>query len=63
MSDAEILHTMQTFYNSGLVVEPSGSAAMAALLHGKVPDVKDKKVVVVVTGGNVTIDEMTQLLR
>ncbi|KAK3104194.1 hypothetical protein FSP39_025172 [Pinctada imbricata] len=63
VSDTELIETMRTFYNTGLVVEPSGCAAMTALLYGKVPDVKNKKVVVVVTGGNVTIEEMSQMLH
>ena len=40
-------------------MEPSGAAAFAALLHGKVPgDLSGKNVVAVITGGNVTIEEL-----
>ena len=49
---------MFTLYNGGLVVEPSGAAAFAALLHNKIPDVAGKKVVVIITGGNVTPEEL-----
>jgi threonine dehydratase len=35
-----------------LVVEPSGASALAALLTGKV-DVRDKRVGVTISGGNV----------
>lgn len=36
----------------GLVVEPGGSVALAALLHGKL-DVKGRNVVLVLSGGNI----------
>lgn len=49
---------MKTLYNAGLVVEPSGAAAFAALQSKKVPDVEGKRVVVMVTGGNVTIEDL-----
>ena len=49
---------MFVLYNGGLVVEPSGAAAFSALYHGKVPDVDGKNIVVVITGGNVTPQEL-----
>lgn len=58
--DSEILASVMTLYNAGLVVEPSGAAAFAALQHGKVPDVNDKTVVVVITGGNMSPEELLQ---
>ena len=61
VSDEEIVSAMRELYKRGLVVEPSGAAAFAALLHGKVPDVKGKKVVVMVTGGNVTPEELIEI--
>jgi threonine dehydratase len=42
-----------------LVVEPGGSAALAALLAGKL-DVKGKTVAVVLSGGNVDLDVFTR---
>ncbi|XP_076114713.1 L-threonine ammonia-lyase-like isoform X1 [Mytilus galloprovincialis] len=63
VSDQELLDTMQQFYKRGLVVEPSGCAAMAALLGGHVPDIEGKKIVVFVTGGNVSPSEMVSLLQ
>ncbi|HEY1708081.1 MAG TPA: threonine/serine dehydratase [Rhizomicrobium sp.] len=42
-----------------LVVEPGGSAALAALLAGKV-DLKGKTVAVVLSGGNVDLDVFTR---
>jgi threonine dehydratase len=55
---------MHQFYQRGLVVEPSGCAAMAALIGGHVPeDITGKKVVVFVTGGNITPSEIIGLLN
>lgn len=44
VSDEELLDTTARLLTAGIVVEPSGAAAMAALLTGKVPDVEGKKV-------------------
>lgn len=63
MSDSEMLKCMKLFYERGLVVEPSGCAAMAALIGGHIPNINGKKVVVYVTGGNVTLSEMTGFLQ
>ena len=47
VSDEELINCMHQFYQRGLVVEPSGCAAMAALIGGHVPeDITGKKVVV-----------------
>lgn len=56
-----VCRAMKTLYGAGLVVEASGAAAVAAILAGKVPDASGKKVVVVVTGGNVQPDELVKL--
>lgn len=54
---------MQTFFHAGLVVEPSGAAAFAALQSNKIPDVlPGSNVVVMVTGGNVTPEELCNLI-
>ena len=63
VSDNELLNTMEIFYKRGIVVEPSGCAAMAALLYGHIPDVAGKKVLVYLTGGNVTPEEMVDHLK
>ena len=60
VTDDEIRRAMLLLYSKGLVVEPSGAAGFAALFHGKVPEVKGQKVVVVITGGNVTPEELVQ---
>jgi len=45
-----------------LVVEPGGSAGFAALLAGKVPDARGKRVGVVLSGGNVDPDLFGRLI-
>ncbi|ELU11896.1 hypothetical protein CAPTEDRAFT_152146 [Capitella teleta] len=61
VSDEEICRAMFQLFERGIVAEPSGAAGYAALLFGKIPDVAGKNVVVMVTGGNVSPEELTQL--
>lgn len=63
VTDQEIIDSMNLLFHRGFVVEPSGCAAMAALVNNKVPDVANKKVVVVITGGNVTPEELAAFLK
>ncbi|RUS85820.1 hypothetical protein EGW08_006449 [Elysia chlorotica] len=62
VSDEEILNALRILYNRGIRAEPSGCAAMAALVSGKVPDVAGNKVVVYVTGGNVSCLDMKKFV-
>jgi len=50
-------------YRQGLVVEPSGAVGYAALARGLVPDVDGRKVVVVVSGGNMSVDELADIVQ
>lgn len=52
VSEAEHRAAMRFAYGLGLVVEPGGAVALAALLAGKVPD-DDAETVVVCSGSNV----------
>lgn len=63
VTDEEIIETMKFFlFRMKLLVEPSGAAAAAAVLHGKIPaDVK--KVGVVVSGGNIDEDLLLKILE
>ena len=64
VSDDEMVQCMKELYNRGLKVEPAGSAAMTALLAGKIKEnLQGKKVVVVLTGGNITPKELAKLIR
>ncbi|XP_071494949.1 L-threonine dehydratase catabolic TdcB-like [Diadema antillarum] len=63
LTEEEIISAVSQLFYAGIVVEPAGAAALAALVSGKVPDVEGKKVVVVITGGNVTPKELCQLVK
>ncbi|XP_012732524.2 L-threonine ammonia-lyase [Fundulus heteroclitus] len=58
VSDDEIKAAVSALYRAGLVVEPAGSAAFAALANNKIPDLEGKKVVCILSGGNVGKDEL-----
>jgi threonine dehydratase len=62
VSDAEILTTIRfMLFRMKTLVEPSGAAAAAAVLHGRLP-AGDKRVGVIVSGGNIDPDALVQLL-
>uniref|UniRef100_A0A8C6KBL8 L-serine deaminase n=1 Tax=Nothobranchius furzeri TaxID=105023 RepID=A0A8C6KBL8_NOTFU len=56
--DEEIKAAVSTLYRAGLVVEPSGSAAFAALVTNKIPNLEGKNVVCILSGGNIGKDEL-----
>lgn len=62
VSDEEMVQSMKILYDRGLKVEPAGSAAFTALLQERIKDVKGKKVVIVITGGNITPTELAKLI-
>ena len=54
VSDDELREAMRlAFERMKLVIEPSGAAALAALMHGRIPALAGKRVGAIVTGGNV----------
>ena len=54
VTDAEIAEAVRyLLIRMKMLVEPSGAAALAALMAGKVPNTKGKKIGVVLSGGNV----------
>ncbi len=63
VTDHEIAHAILLLLErSKNVVEGAGAAALAAVLSGKL-DVKGKKVAVVVSGGNIDINFLDQIIR
>lgn len=63
VSDLELRHAMALLaLRMKLIVEPGGSAAFAALLHGKIPDVAGRRVGVVLSGGNVDLERFGALV-
>jgi threonine dehydratase len=62
VSDDELRETMRfVFERLRMVVEPSGGAALAAVMSGKI-DVRGKRVGVIISGGNVDIQRFTELV-
>jgi len=61
VSEDSIVRAVHQLYRQGLVVEPSGAVGYAALALGLVPDTEGRKVVVVVSGGNISGDEMSDI--
>jgi threonine dehydratase len=63
VTDDEVRAAMLfAFENYKIVVEPGGAVGIAAVLSGKI-DIKDKTIVVIVTGGNVDADRFSAALN
>jgi threonine dehydratase len=63
VTDDEILHTMRTLMERVKVMaEPAGAAALAALLAGRVPATAGATIAVVVSGGNVDLGRLRDML-
>ncbi|XP_040030382.2 phenylserine dehydratase [Gasterosteus aculeatus] len=58
INDDEIKAAVSSLYRSGLVVEPSGCAAFAAIVNDKIPELEGKTVVCILSGGNIGKDEL-----
>lgn len=63
VTDDEIKSAISALYKAGLVVEPSGAAAFAALVNDRIPDITDRNVVIILSGGNISKDELTIFLE
>ena len=61
VSDDEIKESTRLLYENGLVVEPSGAAAFTALRCGKICNIENKRVVVILSGSNVSSSELTYI--
>ncbi|MFN0062691.1 MAG: threonine ammonia-lyase [Myxococcaceae bacterium] len=55
-----ILHLLE---REKTVAEGAGAAAVAALLHDKVPNVRGKRVVAVLTGGNIDVNLVSRIIE
>jgi threonine dehydratase len=63
VTDDEIARAMGVILSSAkLLAEPAGAAAVAALITGKLPVAPGSRVVCVVSGGNVDIARLKELL-
>ena len=64
VSDEEIIKALRVILErSKLLVEPSGAAAVAALLEGRIPVEAEQPVVAVLSGGNVDLEWLGTLLK
>ena len=63
VSDEEIVESMRLLYSVGLLVEPSGAASLAAVRSGLLGNLENKKVVIMLSGSNISPTEMAKLLK
>lgn len=67
MSDEEIKQTCKRLFEIGIKAELSGCAGLAALLFGKILNIKNRKqheklnIIVVISGGNVSAEELVEI--
>jgi len=63
VSENEIISAMEFLWQRmKIIVEPSGAVPLAALLSEKI-EIKDKKVGIILSGGNIDIEPFFQLLK
>ena len=58
VTEEELKEAVSTLYGAGLVVEPAGCAAFAAVVNNRIPDVEGRRVVVILSGGNIGREEL-----
>jgi threonine dehydratase len=64
VTDEQIVDAMRfVFDRMKLVIEPSGAAALAALLQRRIPEIAGKRVGIIVSGGNIDPARYADLLR
>jgi len=63
VADVQIARAVTQLYNQGLVVEPSAAVGYAALIEGLIPEITGCKVILLLTGGNITPDDMCEMFR
>ena len=64
VSEVEMAHSIMMLLEAEKVlVEGAGAAAFAALVHGKIKDIKNKKIGVIVSGGNIDINFLSKVLE
>lgn len=64
VNEQELIDTTVKLAKFGIIVEPSGAAALAAVLNGKIPEsLSEKRVVVMASGGNITLDALQELIN
>ncbi|MHA1327891.1 MAG: threonine ammonia-lyase [Promethearchaeota archaeon] len=63
VEEVEIIQAMKFIWERlKIIVEPSGVVPLAAILFNKI-DVKNKKVVLILSGGNIVLDDFFEVLK
>jgi threo-3-hydroxy-L-aspartate ammonia-lyase len=63
VSDDELREAMRfAFERLKLVVEPSGAAALAALMQGRIPEIASRRVGAIISGGNIDAARYADLI-
>jgi threonine dehydratase len=63
VSDAQIVNAMRLLLERAkMLVEPTGAVGLAALLAGTIPQIRDRRVGVVLSGGNIDLAQLARLL-
>ncbi|KAM9705325.1 LOW QUALITY PROTEIN: phenylserine dehydratase-like [Menidia menidia] len=58
VSEQQLRAAVASLFSAGLVVEPSGAAAFAAIANDRIPELEGRSVVCVLSGGNVGKEEL-----
>jgi len=59
VEEHEIITAMRLLWERmKIIIEPSCAVPFAALLFGKIPDIENKKIGIILTGGNVDLDKL-----
>lgn len=63
VTDEEAIHALKEILAKGKIfVEPSSATALSAIVAGKIPDIIHKKVAVILSGGNLSLEQLKTYL-
>jgi threonine dehydratase len=63
ITDEEIIHELKEILDHDkLLVEPASACPLAAIVANKIPDIKNKKVAVILSGGNFSLEQLKTYL-
>ncbi|MCP4544002.1 MAG: hypothetical protein GY832_43370 [Chloroflexi bacterium] len=63
MNDNDVIHAMRVFQqDEQLMVEGASSVGLAAMLGGKLDDLKGRKVALVISSRNIDADRYNQII-
>lgn len=63
VSDEEAIHELKDILEKDKIyVEPASSCALSAVISGKIPHIQDKKVAVILSGGNFSLEQLKTYL-